>query len=299
MQCSGHSLSAAALTVLHLKRHSHACPPAFMPAAVPHRVQSGLNAGQQTVTASRAAAKAPQEAPTSQARALVMASPAAASAQQTPRATSFPAAPAGSAEEPPQPPGGRAEASQDPAARVQLSSAPHSSPHKEGRPQQHRVEQQQRTPRAPAPSRRLGTAGAEASSIAAGGSTAACLLDDAYGQAAGSQPAASQLGKAAFEAGKGQALASNERHLARPELIKDGSDSGDWVKLNGLEAEEAKQNRPQAADPRQQLRQLQNLRKLPEEGAATDSRAVGASFKSLSQYTQLSDLLREAPSAEQ
>ena len=255
--------------------------------------------------ASQAAATAPQEAPPSQAQALVMASPAAASAQQVPMARSIPAAPAGSAEEPPQPPAaGRAEAPQDPAARLQPSSAPHTSPREEGRPRQPQAEQQQQNLHALAPSSSSVNADAEASSIAAGGRPAACQSDGAHGQATGSQSAASQRGK-------GQALASlpevsegkrNERHLARPELIKEGSDSGDWVKLNGTEAEEAKQPPsagPQAADPRQQLRQLQNLRKLPEQGAATDNRALGASFKSLSQYTQLADLLREAPSAEQ
>lgn len=208
-----------------------------------------------------------------------MASPAAASAQQVPWARISPAAPAGSAEEPPQPPGGRAEAPEDPAAGVQPTSAPHTSPHEEGRPRQSQAEQQQQRSHAPA-----------------------------HGQAAGSQSAASRTGKAASQADKGHVLASlpeaseakrNERHLARPELIKEGSDSGDWVKLNGSEAEEAKQPPPagpQAADPR---RQLQNLRKLPQQGDATDSRALAASFNSLSQYTQLSDLLKEAPSAEQ
>ena len=260
--------------------------------------------------ASQAAATVPQEAPPSQTQALVMASPAAASAQQVPIATSFPAAPAGSAEEPPQPSDGRAEAPQDPAARVQPSSASRISPHEEGRPRQHQAGQHRQSSHAQAPSKSSVTAVAGASSIAAGGRTAACLSNDAHGQAAGSQPAASHTGKAAFQAGRGQALASlpevsedkhNERHLARPELIKEGSDSGDWVKLNGSEADEGKQPHlagPQAADPRQQLRQLQNLRKLPEQGAATDSSAVGASFKCLSQYTQLADLLREAPSAE-
>ena len=276
---------------------------------------------------SEAAAKAPRATPPSQARALVMASPAAASAQQTPRATSFPAAPAGSAEEPPQPPGGRAEAPHDPAARVQPTPAPHTRPHQEGRPRQHQAAQRQQPSHASTSSQRSVTAGAEASSTAARGSTAACLSDDAHGQAAGSQLTASQIGKAAFQADKGHVLASlpeaaegkrNKQHLARPELIKEGSDSGDWVKLNGSEAEEARQPPPagpqaadaeearqpppagpQAADARQQLRHLQNLRKLPEQGAAAGGRAVGASFNSLSQYTQLSDLLREAPSAEQ